>query len=158
MNKAARQETYTEHDKKIAIQKAIFDIMDGVTFAQILINRNVWEISGTDKSHDWRAYSIAAVISYSRPFKRSYGLPEISDFLTIDDDLHQKMIRRRDAIIAHGDVQYFSIHQHDPRSGLTLSSNLMYLSEKEASDLVRLGLSVVSILQNLLAPSNDTAE
>lgn len=135
---------------KTALGKAVFDIMEGVSFAQILINRKVWEIGGADLSHDWRAYSVAAVICYSRPFKNSYGLPKISDLIPIEDDFHKEIIRRRDSIIAHGDSKHFNIvDRHPSGSAMKLSINRVYLSEMEAKSLVELGLKIISDIEGI---------
>ena len=59
----------------------------------------------------FRCYLECAIISYSRPFNKSYGMPILKfkdiniEPSTIEKSLHDKIIQHRNGVVAHSDTE-----------------------------------------------------
>ncbi len=78
------------------------------------------------EDHTRLALTVAAVVAYGRPFKRSRGaktrallsLADLGSFTPIERQLHSELITERDTICAHSDADLWGFHlRNDPTQG-----------------------------------------
>lgn len=133
----------TKPQREKTLGKATFDFLETLGHINLLAKQGTFgPHAHAEETLKWQAFSIAALICYSRPFLRSYGLDsfktELVSRLSSDEQKHshQKFIDRRNQLLAHSDGNRFEIQiRNANRSAMSLHSDDKYLNKDEAEEL-----------------------
>lgn len=133
----------TISQKEKALGKATFDFLETLGHINLLVKQGTFGPSpDAEETLKWQAFSIAALICYSRPFLRSYYLDsfkmELVSRLSSDEKTvsHQKFIDRRNQLLAHSDGNKFEIQiMNANKNAMSLHSDDKYLNKDEAEEL-----------------------
>ena len=150
MNESINQKKLYE---KLYVSRADFDLAE--QYARFLLKKG-WHSAPYERRGSiymqQTAFTTSLVVSYSRPFTKSFGWPKFPGYLMPYDDhmmqLHNKILRLRHQVYAHSDAGHYSICLWDHPGFQTeiVGAPFFQLDKSECEDLVKM----ISAIDKLL--------
>lgn len=134
--------------EKLYISRADFDLAE--QYARLLLKKG-WHSAPYERRGSvymqQTAFTTSLIVSYSRPFTKSFGWSEWSEFpgylIPYDEKmmkLHEKVLGLRHEIYAHSDARHYSIGLWDRPDFQTeiVKAPFLRLEKLECEDLVKM--------------------
>jgi hypothetical protein len=132
---------YSLGDFQLALSAAAFlgELDENGTYSKVELRR-------------FRCYETTAVISYTRPFSSSLGnVPRLTLAMTgaqLSDeqqDLHERLMRLRNKVVAHSDAEMMRMRSHAARMEIDSDFSYVFLHPVFDQGLTFVGMELVAL-------------